>query len=151
MKLSTLICALLLSIISACGVQQERGAVAEEQLDMPRLQAETKQHEIPKIGEAKYRLLVVEGVPSAEDAFNKVVINEIVPVNVGIDIEMNGAAVTGMLKQDLKGQLTFDGTVAVFTTSGSIKSPIELGKKYAPTGYAFSSVIFLFFIKFEEI
>ena len=111
------------------------------------------------VNNQRYRVLVVLGTPknilrnNRENNDSKILINEVIKINEPFTFVTTDKykTINGLLSKTSDGKLHFKGSVHVFSTAASYDQEITLFKGYQPKGVAFSSMIHLFYIKFEKI
>jgi hypothetical protein len=111
------------------------------------------------ISNQRYRVLVVLGTPNnnlrnnQENIESEILINEIIKLNEPFTFITTDKhkTIDGLLSKTADEKLHFKGSVYVFSTSVSYDQEITLFEGYLPEGAVISSVIHLFYIKFEKI
>jgi len=105
------------------------------------------------ISNQRYRVLVVLGTPGNIPIENKILINEIIKINEPFTFITTDKhkTIDGVLSKTADGKLYFKGSVHVFSTAASYDQEITLLEGYPPDGAVLSSMIHLFYIKFEKI
>lgn len=84
---------------------------------------------------------------------NEILINEIIKIDEPFTFITpdKHKSIDGVLSKTADGKFYFKGSVHVFSTATSYDQEITLFEGYPPNGAVFSSMIHLFYIKFEKI